>query len=174
MLNKPASFRQTSINIESTLGWPKREMAGSMTSRSKLPPTARSLPITLIRAREHIMAPIRKVLVEEGITEQQWRVLRVVSEAGTIDATEVSERACLLLPSLTRIVRAMLERGLLERVQDTDDRRRQNLSVTPAGQAVIDRNLEETTEIMDKFRIALGDEQHEALIDALTAICEVE
>ncbi len=120
------------------------------------------------------MAPIRKILVEEGITEQQWRVLRIVSEAGSIDATEVSERASLLLPSLTRIVRAMTEKGLLTRVQDKGDRRRQNLAITPAGQEIIDRNLEQVTGIMDGFRDRLGDERHEALIDALNALCESE
>ncbi len=120
------------------------------------------------------MAPIRKMLVEEGITEQQWRVLRVVSEAGSIDATEVSERACLLLPSLTRIVRSMTQKGLLTRAQDPGDRRRQNLAITPAGQEVIDRNLEHVTQIMDGFRERLGDARHEALIDALNALCELE
>lgn len=149
-------------------------MADVMTGKAKLPPTSRSLPISLIRARESIMAPIRKMLAEEGITEQQWRVLRVVSEAGSIDATEVSERACLLLPSLTRIVRAMIEKGLLTRAQDQDDRRRQNLAITPAGQDVIDRNFEQATQIMDGFRDRLGVERHEALIDALNALSEVE
>ncbi|WP_299924315.1 homoprotocatechuate degradation operon regulator HpaR [uncultured Pelagimonas sp.] len=149
-------------------------MADVMTGKPKLPPTSRSLPISLIRARESIMAPIRKILVEDGITEQQWRVLRVVSEAGSIDATEVSERASLLLPSLTRIVRAMTEKGLITRAQDPSDRRRQNLAITPAGQEIIDRNLEQVTLIMDGFRDRLGDERHEALIDALNALCELE
>lgn len=120
------------------------------------------------------MAPIRKMLAEEGITEQQWRVLRVLSENGSMDATEVSERACLLLPSLTRIVRAMTEKGLLTRDQDQDDRRRQNLTITPAGQDIIDRNFKVAAEIMDGFRDRLGEAQHEALIDALNALCEDE
>ncbi|MGH1415139.1 MAG: homoprotocatechuate degradation operon regulator HpaR [Pelagimonas sp.] len=145
-----------------------------MTGRPELPPTSRSLPISLIRAREHIMAPIRKMLAEEGITEQQWRVLRVLAENGSMDATEISEQACLLLPSLTRIVRAMTEKGLVTREQDKDDRRRQNLAITVAGQEIIDRNLQEATRIMDVVRDRLGEERHEALIDALITLCEVE
>lgn len=147
-------------------------MARKMTGRPELPPTSRSLPIALIRAREHIMAPFRKMLAEEGITEQQWRVLRVLSENGSMDATEVSERACLLLPSLTRIVRAMTQKGLLTREQDHADRRRQNLAITAAGQDIIDRNFDVATQIMDGFRDRLGQAQHDALIDALNALCE--
>lgn len=120
------------------------------------------------------MAPIRKILAEEGITEQQWRVLRVLSEYGSMDATEVSERACLLLPSLTRIVRAMSEKGLLTRQQDKEDRRRQNLAITATGQQIIDRNIEQATEVMDGFRDRLGSDRHEALIDALNALSELE
>ena len=44
--------------------------------KNALPSTSRSLPIALIRAREGVMAPIREMLAETGITEQQWRVLR--------------------------------------------------------------------------------------------------
>ena len=43
---------------------------------SKLPSTSRSLPIALIRAREGVMAPIRDMLTETDITEQQWQTPR--------------------------------------------------------------------------------------------------
>lgn len=135
-------------------------------SRS-LPPTDRSLPIALIRAREKVMAPIRDMLSETGITEQQWRVLRVLSEGGALDATEVSERACLLLPSLTRIIRALVERDYVTRTQDADDRRRQMLAITPAGQQIIDDNHAEALRIAQRTRAALGEENFETLLDLL-------
>ena len=47
------------------------------------------------------MAPIRKMLLAAGITEQQWRILRVLTETGPIDAGSLAKRACLLAPSLT-------------------------------------------------------------------------
>ncbi|MCR9055691.1 MAG: hypothetical protein NXI02_00005, partial [Rhodobacteraceae bacterium] len=68
-----------------------------------LPSTKRSVPIALIRAREKVMGPIREMLSDCGITEQQWRILRVLEEFGPQDASSLAERACLLLPSQTRI-----------------------------------------------------------------------
>jgi len=68
-----------------------------------LPSTSRSLPIALIRAREGVMAPIRDMLSETGITEQQWRVLRVLAEYGQMDTKTLADRSSLLFPSLTRI-----------------------------------------------------------------------
>ena len=47
----------------------------------ELPSTRRSVPIALIRAREKVMGPIRDMLADSGITEQQWRILRVISTA---------------------------------------------------------------------------------------------
>ena len=51
------------------------------------------------------MGPIRRVLAKAGVTAQQWRFLRVLDERGTLDPAEIADRPCLLLPSLTRILR---------------------------------------------------------------------
>lgn len=140
------------------------------TSSNSLPTTDRSLPIALIRAREKVMAPIREMLSETGITEQQWRVLRVLSVGGTLDASEVAERASLLLPSLTRIVRALSDRGYVTRTQDRGDRRRQMLAITAAGQQVIDANHAEALRIAERIRDSLGRENYEQLLDLLGAL----
>ena len=140
------------------------------TPLSQLPNTARSLPIALIRAREKVMAPIREMLSETGITEQQWRVLRVLSEAGSLDATDVAERASLHQPSLTRILKALSERDFITRTQDKQDRRRQVVVLTDVGQKVIDDNLAHATQIADALRNALGTEQFDTLLDLLAQL----
>ena len=58
-------------------------------------PTSRSLPISLLQTRELIMEVVRPMLVRHSITEQQWRVLRVISEDVRLDASTVAARACL-------------------------------------------------------------------------------
>ena len=60
--------------------------------------TKRSLPIALLRAREQVMEPIRAMLADSGVTEQKWRVLRVLEEAGEIEPTVIAREACLHLP----------------------------------------------------------------------------
>jgi homoprotocatechuate degradation regulator HpaR len=139
-------------------------------SRATLPSTDRSLPIALMRAREKVMAPIRQMLTESGITEQQWRVLRVLAEYGPQDATAVSERACLLMPSLARIIKTLSERGLVSRVTDQNDKRRQPLTITAKGQAIIDDNLAQATVIVAGFKETLGEEGYETLLDLLSTL----
>lgn len=116
------------------------------------------------------MTPIREMLTESGITEQQWRVLRVLSESGPHDASKLADRACLLLPSLTRIVQSMLERGYILRSTDTTDRRRHMITITADGQAIIDKNLDKAIAISESFVAALGKERFETLLDTLQSL----
>ena len=57
------------------------------------PATSRSLPIALLRAREAVMGNFRPMLADFDVTEQQWRVMRVLSEAGRLDASDLAARA---------------------------------------------------------------------------------
>jgi homoprotocatechuate degradation regulator HpaR len=138
-----------------------------------LPPTSHSLPIALMRAREKVMAPIRDMLSDSGITEQQWRVLRVLSESGPQDSSKLAESTCLLLPSLTRIVQSMLARELVTRTTDNTDRRRQSVAITPAGQAIIDKNLDQALAISNNFIAVLGKEQYNTLLDSLQKLAKL-
>ena len=133
----------------------------------KLPSTARSLPIALIRAREKVMGPIRDMLSKSGLTEQQWRILRVLDELGSLDATKLSENASLLLPSQTRIVQTLVEKGLVTRQADPSDRRRQTVAITPAGQKIILDNLEESQRLAAHIETVLGKETVDRLLDIL-------
>lgn len=134
---------------------------------SKLPSTSRSLPIALIRAREGVMAPIREMLSETGITEQQWRVLRVLSEHGLLDTTTLAERSSLLFPSLTRIAASMRDKGLITQTRDEIDRRRQLIEITAAGQKIIDDRTSQSTQIVDDIKTKLGTNNYETLLDLL-------
>lgn len=135
--------------------------------QDQLPVTSRSLPIALARAREKVMAPIRQMLADSGITEQQWRVLRVLSEEGSMDASRLADRACLLLPSLTRILQSMSRNGLVTREADKTDRRRQVVQITPAGKQIITDNQDRAVEIAQGFVDVLGQKRFDQLIDSL-------
>lgn len=129
-----------------------------------LPPTTRSVPIALIRAREKVMGPIREMLADSNITEQQWRILRVLDEAGPLDASTLAEQACLLLPSQTRIVQTLSEKGLVTRQTDKKDRRKQTVSITPAGRRIIEDNREEARRIAAHIETVVGKETLQDLL----------
>jgi len=123
-----------------------------------------------MRAREGVMPPIRDMLAESGITEQQWRILRVLSEHGPQSSSILAERACLLFPSLTRIAQKMEKNGLLVSSRDEQDRRRQTITITDAGKKIIDDNLGHAAEIVKGFKNKLGEENYEQLLDLLAKL----
>lgn len=140
----------------------------------QFPQTSRSLPIALLRARERVMGPIRGVLAGAGITEQQWRVLRVLREDGPQEPTRIAEKACLLLPSLTRILQKLEQKHLIVRNTDPNDRRRQVIRTTSQGAQLIADNSDATLAKLMEFRERLGAEKHEMLLDLLNELYELE
>jgi len=91
------------------------------TNKNPPPSTKQSLPIALLRARERVMGPIRGMLTRSGITEQQWRILGSLDELGPLDATKLADAACLPVPSQTRIVQTLVEKGYVTRTPDIKD-----------------------------------------------------
>jgi len=130
-------------------------------------PTSRSLPIALLRARETIMLPIRDMLNESSISEQQWRILRVIQEATEIEQTAIATAACLQLPSLTRILRSMEDEGLVSRQKDATDKRRTLVSPTDKGNALVQRHAERSAAIMQNLEAQFGAKQMNQLLDLL-------
>ncbi|MFO7920064.1 homoprotocatechuate degradation operon regulator HpaR [Rhodobacteraceae bacterium W635] len=129
--------------------------------------TSRSLPISLLRARETVMGPIREMLAESGINEQKWRVLRVLDEEGPMEQTALARRACLLLSSLTRILKTMEGEGLLLRTPDRADRRKSIVSVTEKGRNLIHTHLPQAEQIFQRLQARYGVEKMERLLDLL-------
>jgi homoprotocatechuate degradation regulator HpaR len=113
------------------------------------------------------MGPIRDMLADTGISEQQWRVLRVLAEHGPQDSSTLAQRASLLHPSLTRMVFAMEKKGLLTQTRSEVDRRRQVVAIAPAGQQIIDDNRAQAVRIAAEFEAKVGKEGFEQLIDLL-------
>jgi homoprotocatechuate degradation regulator HpaR len=129
--------------------------------------TRRSLPIALLRAREAVMEEFRPMLGAHGITEQQWRVVRLLAERGSLDASQVAEEAFILAPSLTRILRSLGQRGLVKRRKDVKDGRRILLEITPVGRAMIEEIVPESGEIYRALESRYGRNKLRQLLDLL-------
>jgi homoprotocatechuate degradation regulator HpaR len=129
--------------------------------------TGRSLPIALLRARETVMSPIRVMLSESGISEQKWRVIRVLDEGGPMEQTALAKAACLLLPSLTRMLRAMEEEGLLTRAVDDVDRRKSIVRITDTGRKVLRDHAKTSAAIAKDLEDRFGSDKLEQLLDLL-------
>ena len=99
---------------------------------------SRSLPMSLLRAREAVMRQFRPSLRDHELTEQQWRILRALTSIDAIEVTELARVAFLLGPSLSRILRDLEARHLIERKVVKADQRRVVVSISARGLRLIE------------------------------------
>jgi homoprotocatechuate degradation regulator HpaR len=125
MARKKSPNDSSATPVSSARGLPIREFS-------------RSLPMSLLRAREAVMRRFRPSLRSHGLTEQQWRILRALTAVDAIEVTELARMAFLLGPSLSRILRDLESRQLVERKTAEVDQRRAVVSISAKGLKLIE------------------------------------
>ena len=137
-----------------------------------------SLPMQLLRARESAMSRFRPMLRNHGLTEQQWRVVRVLAAEKKLDTGELSRLTFLLAPSLTRILKTLDQEGLVQRTPDPDDLRRVDVRLSKAGRIVYNKVSPDSErlyrEIEEQFGLQKLNELYVLLKDLQVAINQIE
>jgi len=135
----------------------------------------RNLPRLLLQAREAVMAHYRPGLRAAGLSDVQWRVLRVLAEHGTVDVGRVAREAYVLGPSLSGVLARMERDGLLRRARDAQDQRRTVVQATPQGLRKVEQLAPSVQAHYEQLERALGKDrltQLYALLDELIALEE--
>ncbi len=89
--------------------------------------------IALVQARESVLDYFRPVLSTAGITEQQWRIINLLSSSGTMDFQDLSIQTSILRPSLTGVLTRLEKLGLVMRLKPASDQRRVFVKLTKDG-----------------------------------------
>jgi homoprotocatechuate degradation regulator HpaR len=133
----------------------------------------RNLPRLLLQAREAVMAYARPGLREQGLSDQQWRVLRVLGEHGVVETGRVAREAFILGPSLTGVLTRMERDGLVRRARDPSDQRRTVVEATAKGRKLVDKLAHSIEAHYDWMEQTLGKSklaQLYALLDDVIAL----
>ena len=134
----------------------------------------RNLPRLLLQARESVMAHTRPSLREHGLSDQQWRVLRVLGEHGAVETGRIASEAYILGPSLTGVLARMERDGLIQRERDPADQRRTVVDATAKGRKTIAR-LSDTIETHYQWlEQSLGKQKLAQLYSLLDELIELE
>lgn len=130
-------YRRRSFGYIRCMAVTRKRAQGGDEATPKLKTFSQSLPVMLMRAREAVMSRIRPILRDHDVTEQQWRVLRTLNDSGEIEVSQLARRTFLLVPSLSRILRDLVDRGLIQRRTSGSDLRRGIVSISKEGKALI-------------------------------------
>jgi homoprotocatechuate degradation regulator HpaR len=96
----------------------------------------RNLPLLLLQARESVVAQFRPILNANGVTEQQWRIIRVLVARGPLEPRQIGELCRISSPSLAGVLARMAAMGLVDRERLANDQRRVMVSLTEVGRAL--------------------------------------
>jgi homoprotocatechuate degradation regulator HpaR len=138
----------------------------------KLRSFSNSLPMSLLLAREAVMNRFRSALHLFNLTEQQWRVLRALNSVETIEVTALANATSLLAPSLTRILKDLESRGLIERKSSAADMRKSLIAISPTGLNMIDAVAPYSEQIYGEITDAFGPEKLAQLQQLLRELTE--
>ena len=134
----------------------------------------RNLPRLLLQAREAVMAHTRPSLREHGLSDQQWRVLRVLGEHGTVETGRVAREAFILGPSLTGVLARMERDGLIRRERDPADQRRTVVEATAKGLQLVQRLSTAVESHYRSMEKAMGKHKLEQLYALLDELIRLE
>src|SRR4029077_2652131 len=132
----------------------------------------RNLPLLLLQARERVIAHFRPVLNANGITEQQWRIVRVLLEVPSLEPREIGELCRISSPSMAGVLPRMEELGLVARRRVPRDQRRVRVSLTPRARALAARMAPVINATYRRIEQLLGgefSERFEQMLDQLLA-----
>ncbi len=97
----------------------------------------RNLPQLFLKAREELLCHFRPIINHFGLTEQQWRILRTLSEYEPLEPREICEICHILSPSLAGVLARMDDLGVVIRSRMPEDQRRVLVRLSPKGETIV-------------------------------------
>ncbi|HYK03128.1 MAG TPA: MarR family transcriptional regulator [Thermoanaerobaculia bacterium] len=127
--------------------------------------------IALMRTAHLLRRKADALVAPEGLTHQQYNVLRILRGArGPLPTMEISTRMVEPSPGITRLICTLETAGYVKREQWAGDRRQVLCQITPAGLRVLDALEERMNQLDDTTTGTLSSGQVEALLDILSEI----
>jgi homoprotocatechuate degradation regulator HpaR len=126
-----------------------------------MPPFSRSLPMLLLWVREELMRRFRAAMHVHGLTDQQWRIIRALTETESLEIVELGARCCLHPASLSRILPKLAADGIVSRRINVEDQRRVIVSLTPRGWRLFESAIPTSERIYNQVARDVGPERLE-------------
>jgi DNA-binding MarR family transcriptional regulator len=91
----------------------------------------------LAAASHEVSASFHRRVREAGLRVPEWRILCCLESRDGQAVTELARTTLFAQPTLTKILNAMAENGLVERRSDPGDRRLVRMHITAAGSRIV-------------------------------------
>lgn len=93
----------------------------------------------LFRAKNHLDELIKVQTERFGLNPTEFAALEVLYHKGPLTPNVISSKVLIAHSSMSYVIQRLVEKGLIERAMSADDKRSVQLSLSPSGQALMDR-----------------------------------
>lgn len=135
---------------------------------------SRSLPMMLYRALDAVMPRFRTIFTEFGLTEQQWRVLRVLWEHKRIALVKLAGMTLISAPSLVGVVDRLQAAGLVTRQRSETDRRVLYVLATQQGRDLKQQVMPRVQAAYAELEQSMDAEEWGQVLQALESISALD
>jgi len=135
---------------------------------------SRSLPMMLYRTLDTVMPRFRKIFNDFGITEQQWRVLRVLWEHGAVTINRLAKLTLIPAPSLVGIVDRLERDERVIRQRSQADRRKVNVVLIAKGVELEDQVMPRVAAAYADLKQSVDSTTWEQVLQGLQEIVTTE
>ena len=129
-----------------------------------------SLPMILHRTLDAVMPDYRELFARYNLTEQQWRVLRVLWSSKKVTSVELSNRTLIPAPSLVGVLDRLEKKDLVTQVRSVEDRRAVVVVAPAQGQALEEEVSPQVAEIDRQLRASVTAEEWRMMEQVLEKI----
>jgi DNA-binding MarR family transcriptional regulator len=102
---------------------------------------------------------LRTLELPQGMTPERLSALSVIDKCGPISVTALAEKEMVRPATMSRMVTALVEEGLVKRSDDKSDGRGVLVSVTPKGRRAFQRAQEQRLQHFAEVLDSMNDEQ---------------
>jgi homoprotocatechuate degradation regulator HpaR len=125
-----------------------------------------------MQARERVISYFRPILNAHGITEQQWRVVRVLLEVPALEPRQIGELCTISSPSMAGVLERMEQGGYITRRRVEHDQRRVLVSLTAKSRRLAAQMAPEIDATYRRIEELLGVEFSAQLYETLDFVLE--
>jgi DNA-binding MarR family transcriptional regulator len=133
-------------------------------------PLERSVGYQVRMTHRALQRYLQAQIEPHGVTLGMWYFLRALWREDGITQRELSRRIGTMEPTTLTAISAMEREGLVTRVRDTRDRRKQNVFLTPKGRQLGVELLPLAAEVVDRATAGFSHREVQLLLNFLSEI----
>jgi DNA-binding MarR family transcriptional regulator len=120
----------------------------------------------------HVSHAFARKLLDSGVTPAEWVVLRQMYDQKQMSPSLLADLTGMTRGAVSRLVDRLLAKSLVTRQDRTDDRRFQDIALTPTGRRLVPRLAAIADQNDKEFFTHLSSEEREALVTTMRKLVQ--